>query len=245
MFWTEVPRDVVQVRGPDAAAYLQSQVSNDLRPLAVGGSVWAFLLQPNGRIDVLARIWRAADDTFVLDTDAGFGEVLAARLRRFKIRVKADVEPLGWRCVAVRGRGGDGLIAWGDGYDLLGESPAPPAGVPEGTAADLLDARIEAVWPAMGSEIEPGESVPAETGITSAAVSFTKGCYPGQELVERMDSRGATAPRLLQRVDVAETTRPGDDLVVDGTVVGSVTSVGRDGRALAFVKRGAVTRPLT
>lgn len=211
MFWCVYPRDVVAVAGPDAAGYLQSQTSQDLRPLQVGDSAWTFLLQPTGRIDVLARVWRVGDDRFVLDTDAGFGDALVARVNRFKIRVKADVEPLAWRCLAVRGEEGEvperpaeAVVAWGSGYDLLGPHPQPPVGVDEGGAERLLAARIEAAWPAMGAEIVPGEAIPAETGITGAAVSFTKGCYPGQELVERMDSRAATAPRLLQRLTAAE-----------------------------------------
>ncbi len=228
MIWCEYPRDVLQVSGPDAATYLQSQVSQDLRPLAVGDSTWAFLLQPNGRIDVLARVWRTGDEVFVLDTDEGYGEVLAARLTRFKIRVKADIAALAWRCVAVRGEGAAGVAggvpSWGGGVDLLGPDPQPPAGAVAGTAEQLLAARVDAVWPQMGAEITPGETIPAETGITDVAVSFTKGCYPGQELVERMDSRGATAPRRLQRVRLA-----------DG--VGEITSAAGEW-ALAYVKRG-------
>lgn len=208
MFWCEYPRDVVRVHGPDAASYLQSQVSQDLRPLGVGQSAWTFILQPTGKVDVLARVWRVGKEEFVLDTDAGFGEEMTARLNRFRIRVKAEIEPLAWRCIAVRGTDGpdggavpDGaVVAWGAGYDLLGEAPAAPADVPPGNADDLHAARVDAVWPAMGSEIVPGEVIPAETGITAVAVSYTKGCYPGQELVERMDSRGAAPPRLLQRV---------------------------------------------
>jgi len=240
MFWCECPRDVVQVSGSDAATYLQSQLSQELRPLPVGGSVWSFVLQPSGKIDVLLRVWRTADDTFVLDTDAGFGEVLLARLNRFKIRVAADLSALKWRCIAVRGGSADGLVAWGEGADLLGVDVSPPAGVEAGTAEQLLAARIDAIWPAMGSEIVPGETIPAETGVSDRAVSFTKGCYPGQELVERMDSRGAVAPRLLQRVGVpADRTRPGDPYVVDGVEVGTVTSVWHD-QALAYVKRSAL-----
>jgi folate-binding protein YgfZ len=201
MIWSEYPRDVVQVAGPDAQSYLQSQLSNDLRSLGVDGSVWAFLLQPTGKVDVLLRVWRTGDDTYVLDTDAGFGEAMVARLNRFKIRVKADITTLEWRCIAVRGATGVGLVAWGEGYDLLGEAPTPPDGASEG---DLLAARVDASWPAMGLEITPGETIPAELAITDVAVSFTKGCYPGQELVERMDSRAVTAPRLLRRLRVAD-----------------------------------------
>ena len=228
MFWCDLPRDVVVVRGPDAASFLQSQTSQDLRPLAVGDSAWSFLLEPQGRIDVLLRVWRAAEDEYVLDTDAGFGEAMRARLQRFRIRVKADVEPVGWRCIAVRGEGAEGLAglpAWGGGVDLLGPDPSPPVGARAGTAEDLLRARIDAVWPAMGTEILPGVTIPAETGIVPQAVSFTKGCYPGQELVERMDSRGATARRSLQRVRVAEH-------------VGDCTSQSGE-FGLAYVARGA------
>jgi folate-binding protein YgfZ len=209
MFWTEYSRDVVEVVGPDAATYLQSQVSNDLRPMQVGDSRWSLLLQPTGKVDVLLRVWRVGDDRFVLDTDAGFGAVLVARLNRFKIRVKADIAALDWSCIAVRGASGQGLVAWGEGYDLIDPSPSPPVDVPHGSADDLLAARIDAVWPAMGAEIVPGESIPAELGVNDVAVSFTKGCYPGQELVERMDSRAATAPRSLRRLRIAD--HPGRD----------------------------------
>lgn len=241
--WCEYPRDVVQVAGPDAPTYLQSQLSQELRPLQVGDAIWTFVLQPNGKIDALARVWRTGDETFVLDTDAGFGEVLTARLNRFKIRVKAEISTLPWRCLAVRGDGAAevaGLTSWGGGVDLLGESPLPPAGVEHVGVEHLLAARIEAVWPAMGAEIVPGETIPAETGITDIAVSFTKGCYPGQELVERMDSRGATAPRLLQRVVVPEgATEPGDEYLVNGEPAGVVTTVWRE-HALAYVKRSSL-----
>jgi folate-binding protein YgfZ len=90
----------------------------------------------------------------------------------------------------------------------------------------------------MGSEIVPGETIPAETGVVSAAVSFTKGCYPGQELVERMDSRSASAPRHVERVDVAAGAVPGDPYLVDGEQAGVVTSVAGTA-ALALVRRSA------
>lgn len=229
MFWCEYPRDVVQVVGPDAASYLQSQLSQDLRPLQVGESTWSFVLQPTGKVEVLLRVWRTADETFVVDTDAGFGAAMVARLNRFKIRVKADIETLDWRCIAVRGVPGDGLVAWGDGFDLLGEHLVSPADVPEGDAEQLLAARIDAVWPAMGAEIVPGETIPAETGITGVAVSFTKGCYPGQELVERMDSRAAAAPKLLQRLAAA-----------DAAALGARVTSAHGDTVLAYVPRAAL-----
>lgn len=102
----------------------------------------------------------------------------------------------------------------------------------------IEEARIACGWPAMGAEIEPGETIPAATGIVGRTVSFTKGCYPGQELVERMDSRGATAPRSLRIILMAETgpLEVGHSVRMDGDDVGVVTSVGRD-VALAYVLR--------
>jgi folate-binding protein YgfZ len=230
MFWCPIERDVVEVTGPDAIGYLQSQLSQDLRPLADGDEAWSFVLQPTGKVDALVRVRRVGEQHVRLDVDAGYGEVLLARLQRFKIRVQADLSLSTVPGVAVRG--GDAPL------DLLGADAVPPAGVPQGTLAQLQLARIDAVWPAMGAEIVPGETIPAETGITDVAVSFTKGCYPGQELVERMDSRGASAPRLLQRVEVADGTVPGDSCL-DGA--GIVTSV-QGTAALALVKRSALAR---
>jgi hypothetical protein len=236
-FWAEYPRDVVRVHGPDAQTYLHSQLSQDLRDLRVGDSRWAFLLQPTGKIDVLLRVWRTGDDEYVLDTDAGFGDAMTARLTRFKIRVKAELEVLRWRCIAVRGAElPAGVASWGGGADLLGPEVVPPDGVREGSTDDLLAARVDAAWPAMGAEIVPGDSIVAETGIADTAVSFTKGCYPGQELVERMDSRGAAAPRVLRKVDAPEGANVGDAVLRDGVEVGVYTSVSGTS-ALAKVKR--------
>jgi tRNA-modifying protein YgfZ len=202
--WLGDQRDVVTVDGPDAATYLQSQASQDLRGMAAGESRWTFLLQPTGRVDVLARVTMLGEETFRLDTDLGFGPVLEARLNRFKIRVKATVTVVDDEAGSV----------------VAGE-----------------DERIAAGWPRMGAEIIGGETIPAETGLADVAVSYTKGCYPGQELVERMDSRGSTAPRHLAVLP----RRPDDvadaPVLRDGVEIGRITSVGTT-QVLAYIKRG-------
>ena len=90
-FWSIVARDACEVRGPDALAYLQGQLSQDVTSMAVGDSRWTFLLEPTGKVVVLARVWRTGDDAFVFDTDPGFGDDLVSRLNRFKIRVKVEI----------------------------------------------------------------------------------------------------------------------------------------------------------
>ena len=195
------------VEGVDALTYLHSQVAQDLQGLDVGSSTWTLVLEPSGKVESLARITRTAGDRFDFDTDAGFGEALAARLNRFKIRVQAEVSV------------------------VAAETPAP--------SDEHERARVAAGWPRMGFEIVPGETIPAVIGVASVAVNFTKGCYPGQELVERMDSRGADAPHQLRIVDTAPGAAPGDPVMVDGTEVGAITSVSPAGDlALAMIKRG-------
>ena len=150
---------------------------------------------------------RSADDRFDFDLDAGYGEALAARLSRFKIRVDADIV-------------------------VEAASASTPSDAHEAR-------RVAAGWPRLGFEIVPGQTIPAVTGVVPVAVSFTKGCYPGQELVERMDSRGADAPASLRIVGVDAGVAVGDSLIVAGAEVGTITSVSpMGGEALALVKRG-------
>ncbi|MGZ4673555.1 MAG: CAF17-like 4Fe-4S cluster assembly/insertion protein YgfZ [Ilumatobacteraceae bacterium] len=202
--WLGDQRDVIEVDGPDASTFLQSQASQDLRGMAVGDVRWTFLLQPTGRVDVLARVEMVGDSTFRLDTDPGFGQALVDRLNRFKIRIKATVSAV----------------------------DATAGSIPTDE-----DGRIAACWPKMGAEIVPGETIPAETGLADVAISFTKGCYPGQELVERMDSRGSTAPRRLAVLPRRTDDVPGADVVHDGVAIGTITSVGTT-HVLAYIKRG-------
>jgi folate-binding protein YgfZ len=250
-FWADWPRDFVVARGPDALAYLDSQLSQDVKPLAVGGSVWSLLLQPAGRVDGLLRVTRTADDEFVLDVDGGYGAAMLVRLDRFRIRVKVELELLPWRCVAVRGpdaataaasaaaahAGTSAVRSWwadSEAVDLLGPDPQPPEGIAAADRSRLDQARIRAGWPAMGAELTD-RTIPGETGpLLDVAVSFTKGCYPGQELVERMNSRGAAAPRLLRRVHASSGDLAADAaVVVDGAEVGVITSAAAaDGLAL-------------
>lgn len=203
-------RDRVVVRGSDALSYLHSQIAQDVRTLTVGEAAWTLVLEPTGKVVALARVTRTADEEYTFDIEAGFGGVLAERLRRFKIRVDAEI-------------------------DVIDAVVAEPAATNE-------DARISAGWPRMGHEIVPGETIPAVTGVIGVAVNFTKGCYPGQELVERMDSRGAAAPSSLRILAIGSDVPLGTEVghpVVDpsGTTIGTVTSVGNT-HALATVKRG-------
>ena len=247
-FWCEQPRDFIGVSGADALTYLQSQISQDIRSLVDGAAAYSFVLQPMGKIDALIRIVRHSAEEFVIDTEPGFGETVMARLNRFKIRVKVDIGPRTLRCIAVRGVAGPltgAVPAWGrdDAFDIIDVSPIAPVGVREGSALELTSNRIESGWPAMGSEITEA-SIPAETGVVTESVNFTKGCYPGQELVERMDSRGSQAPRFVRRLRGVGDVAVGGDLLRDSAVVGHITSlVSSNGQWVALAVVARSTQP--
>ena len=227
-----LPRDFVRAAGPDAVSFLQGQLSQEVAGLAAGGSTWAFLLQPQGKVVAFLRVLRVGDEEYVLETDAGFGDAVIERLTRFKLRVKADLDPLAWTCVAVRGPASHEVVQGGvvadwpglPGVDLVGESVSAPEGVPVCSMEAYEAVRIEAGIPVMGRELDES-TIPAEAGVVDRSVSFTKGCYTGQELVARIDSRGGNVPRRLRGLVVDGSPPAGATLQADGKDVGRVTSV--------------------
>ena len=243
MFWVPLVRDVITVTGKDAATYLHSQLSQDISSMEAGDARQSFLLEPTGKIVALLRVTRGGLDRFVLDTDPGFGDAVITRLNRFKIRVEVDFEltTQSWRAIrGVQGSSIQGVIpAWrmdGTAVDVFARQATMPTSIVEGTWEHYEVERISAAWPVMGTDVTT-DMIPAETGVVDLAVSFAKGCYPGQELVERMDSRGSRAPRSLVKIECTSGTRQGDEVMVDGEVVGRITSVQGE-IALAIVKRG-------
>jgi folate-binding protein YgfZ len=242
-----VPRDVVRVSGPDAVSYLQGQCTQDVNTVAVGSSVDALLLTPQGKLDALVRISRTGDDEIYVDVDAGFGEAVVARLGRFKLRVKADIEQVPWRNVALRGpdapalldglasAGGTSIVApyaWGGvtGFDLLGPGPEIPTSIRRCGDEAWEAVRIEAGIPFMGAELDE-RTIAAEADLLERCVSFTKGCYTGQELVARLDARGNKVARRLRAVAVDPgqgegwVLRPGATVSTADKSVGRLTSV--------------------
>jgi folate-binding protein YgfZ len=248
------PRDVVIVRGPEAATYLQGQCSQDVAGLAYGATAWALVLQPQGRLDAFVRVTRRNAEEFVLDVDAGAAQTLVDRLSRFKLRTKVEfaVEP--WMVLAVRGPDAgisrpfpdDGLVVadfeWGgiSGYDLIGPEPSLPSSVIPVPAAAWEVLRIEAGFPVAPAELDE-RTIPAEAGLVASSVSFTKGCYTGQELVARIDSRGSNVPRRLRRLRFSGPVAVGASLIALGKEVGRVTSVTRSPE-LGWVGLGYVQR---
>jgi folate-binding protein YgfZ len=251
--WCAIERDVVSVEGPDAGRYLQGQLSQDVVAMP-GHSAWSLLLRPTGKVEAWFRVSRRSDVDYVIDVDAGFGDAVVARLRRFLLRTKAEIsEPERRRFTVVRmprdhlvldaetaareqgapDRVGGPVVGPGvagsdtmvvDGPKVVGLA-LPGTG--EVTAATFERYRIAHAIPAMGAELTP-DTIPAEAGqwLIDASVSFTKGCYTGQELVARIDSRGGNVPRPIRllRIDGGPVPVVGGEIRSGDSVVGHVTS---------------------
>jgi folate-binding protein YgfZ len=230
----------VRVRGPDAADYLQRLVSNDVEGLGVGATCDALLLTSKARVIAPLRVFRRADDDFLLLTEPGLGERVRAELVRSRFAAKAEIEPEEHSSVVVFGSDLSGIPNpdYGEAaVELLDEEP----GGEHVSEEELELLRIRARTPRFGREIDD-RVLPAEAGLVERAVSFTKGCYPGQEPIARLHHRGH-ANRGLRLLELQTDEVPALDSEVrfGEKAVGRVTSAVQDGDgrvvALAYVRR--------
>jgi folate-binding protein YgfZ len=212
------PREFLRVAGPDAEDFLQRMLSNDVS----GNACDALLLTPKGRIVAPVRVTRRAADDFLLATEPGLGETLRAALTRARLASKVELEP----------EEHSSALVWDDDF-AAAEEVLDTQAKPTVDAEELERARIEAGVPAWGKEID-NSILPAEAGLDETHISFTKGCYPGQEPVARLRYRGH-ANRLLRILDV-ESARPGEEISHEGKPVGRVTSA-VPGVALGYMRR--------
>jgi tRNA-modifying protein YgfZ len=217
----------VRVRGPEAAEYLQRMVSNDVLALEPGGACEALLLTPKARLIAPLRVWRRDDDDFLLLTEPELGEVVRRELLRARFATKAEIEPEQHTSTVVLGAGEDGIPNDDYGEPAVEVLDAHPQGEP--VDADELELlRIRARTPRWGLELDD-RVLPAEAGLVERAVSFTKGCYPGQEPVARLHHRGH-ANRALRTLALDGGDLPDHDAEIrlGEKAVGRVTSAVHD-----------------
>ena len=249
------------VRGGEAADFLQGQVSNDVEALEPGGGCYAAVLSHKGKLRTDLRILRG-DDWFWLDTEAIGHAVLEHMLRtkslgrdvRFEdvtetrslmslvgpgARGRLDVAPPAEEHSFVGGEHGM-YVATLLGVDVIGERGVELSVDPVSEeAAECV--RIEAGRPRLGYDMD-AETMPQEAGINERAVSFTKGCYVGQETVARLHYKGRPN-RHLRGLRLSEPAERGAQVLLGDRVVGRVGSTCVSPRlgpiALALLRREA------
>src|SRR3954470_1572920 len=207
------PRAYVRVQGPDAVDYLNRMLSNDV---PAEGSVDALLLTAKARVIAPVLVWRRGADDVLLLTEPELGEVLRTQLARMRFAAKCEIELEEHTSTIVFG-GGDGIPNRDYGRDAVEVLDAEVDG-----DADRERLRIEAGTPRFGREIDD-RVLPAEAGLDERAISFSKGCYPGQEPIARQHHRGKVN-RTLRVLEVDGDPPPAEATVTyEGKDVGRVT----------------------
>jgi len=226
--------ELVWFGGSDAIRFLNDLISQEIGDMEPGTVRRSLLLTPQGKLDHIIWVLRGVEEVG-LSVDAGRGEDLVAKLGRYRIRVDVDIElsPLE-RWLVVGPFGGDpegwtgdrsALIAdvsWSNVVRTLVVGQRPDLPLLEVDDYEVF--RIEAGEPLVGIDVTDA-TIPQETGLVGETISFDKGCFLGQELVARLDSRGGRVNHHLRilRFDgsVPET---GKAVIKDGEQVGSMTS---------------------
>ena len=226
-------REFVRVAGPDAADYLQRMVSNDVEALAAGEARPALLLTAKARIMAPLVVLRRAADDFLLLTEPGLGETVRSQLSRMRLRAQCEIEPEEHESALVFGSADGFTTDWPGAREVLDGGLVPTLAEEE-----LELRRIESGVPRWEHEIDD-RILPAEAGLDATHISFSKGCYPGQEPVARLHFRGHPN-RRLRVLALDELPGPDAPLLHEGREVGRVTSAARreDGTvvALAYVR---------
>ena len=258
----ERPRGKLLLRGGEAASFLQGQVTNDVEALEPGGGCYAMLLTHKGKVRMDMRILRGEGFLWV-DCAKGALPVLDHMIRTYGIG--RDIRPedvtdtrtiasvLGPRARDALGlalpetehalvEDGELLYAATDlGVDVI----APDGRLPDGIEAVSEEAaeclRVESGRPRFGIDFD-SDTIPQEAGLNERGVSFTKGCYVGQETVARLHYKGKPN-RHLRGLRLSEPAARGDELRLGERVVGALGSVARSPAhgpiALALVRREA------
>jgi len=238
-------RQLLALTGEDAPKFLQGLVSADIATLAEGKAAWAALLTPQGKW--LADFFVVRDgDRLLLDVEAGQAEMITARLMRFRLRSRVALAPAGLGVTLVWDGPPPAIgLAVADprlaeaGFRLLHRPEEAPAATADREAWDRH--RIALGLPDGSRDLEPEKTVLLEAGFDElAGVSWTKGCWMGQELTARTKYRGLLKRRLCPVAIEGPLPPPGTRILdASGAEVGELRS-GVAGLGLALLRLGAI-----
>lgn len=212
----------ITLAGPDAAAFANAQLSSDVLGLPTGHWQWSGWLDPKGRVRALLQVARVADDRFVIVPRGGDGETLANDLKRFVFRSKVKITIADARFIA-NGDARDDMHAFehDDGALTLGEGDASIVIGMHDDHDAWIARHVEKGFAWLPDESLGALLPPALSMERMNAVSFNKGCFPGQEIAARLHFLGGHKRHLRTvRPDVA--LDAGQSLRIDGREAGIV-----------------------
>ena len=237
-------RGVVEVAGADRVGFLQGLVSNDVTLATSDVAIWAALLTPQGKW--LADFFVVANqDRLLLDCAVVQAPMLVAHLARFRLRAK----------VTLRDASAEFKVhaAWGGRAPGISDPRLAVAGsrilslVPlatDATPEDYDRHRLALGLPDGARDMVAEKSTLLEGGFDELhGVSWTKGCYMGQELTARTKYRGLLKRRLFPVTAEGPLPAPGTPVTRDGVEVGEMRS-GRDDLGLALLRIDAMKAAL-
>jgi folate-binding protein YgfZ len=232
-------RAVLEILGEDRVAFLQGLISNDVTKARADQALWAALLTPQGKW--LADFFViATPEALLLDVEATQLAMLITRLSRFKLRAKVALRDASadWRVYAAWGEGAPpkGLVVRDPRLPEAGWRVLSPVMLPtSASAADYAAHRLALGLPDGSKDMEAEKSVLLEGGFDELnGISWTKGCYMGQELTARTRYRGLLKRRLVPvAIDGAAPERGTPIFTMDGAEAGEMrSSQGAQGLAL-------------
>lgn len=244
-------RGVIEVAGEDRAAFLQGLVSNDVTQAAPGRAVWAALLTPQGKW--LADFFVLADDArLLLDCERPQVPMLVQRLSRYRLRARVTITDLS-DALAVH-VAWDGAPPLGEGVIAAADPRLPEAGWRLLAAAPLRLTADAGEWdahrlalglPEGSRDLQSEKTVLLEAGFDELhGVSWSKGCFLGQELTARTRYRGLVKRRLVPVEVAGPLPAPGTPVRRGEAEVGEMRS-GHGRRGLAQLRLDALAGPLT
>ncbi len=235
-----------RLSGADRVRYLNGQVTNDVRTAKNNAALHACVTNLKGKIEADVFIHTAPDgQSLLIDADASLRESLGMRLERYIIADDAVLEDItdDWRLWHLLGSQQPPETGHYLANDLRFDLPGTDVWLPADSSAPPFDSiapddaetlRIIQKVPVHPHELNP-DTFPQEAGLEDSAMSFTKGCYLGQEILSRIKTTGKM-PRRLIAWSCDTTVFPAEPLVSeDGKEIGLVTSAALHPVTGAFV----------
>ncbi|MGJ8673258.1 CAF17-like 4Fe-4S cluster assembly/insertion protein YgfZ [Rubritalea sp.] len=238
-------RAIFKLSGSDAQRYLNGQCTQDVSLATEKNAVYALVTNFKGKLDGDCFIRRHQSD-LVIDCPVELREALFTRLDRYIIADDAELSDITEDYELLHTIGEAPEAGWicnrfgQSGYDTLHlKSKAPQSNL---SHSEVEKSRISHAVPLWGAELN-NNVLPPEAGLEARAISYTKGCYTGQEVISRMRSAGKTN-RHLVLLELSSPENTGTPLLCDGASeakpAGNMTSICNiDGKqiALAYRKR--------